>query len=277
MIPLTTSLPDCTQLPASDLGLVASLVSSLVSCSPLPSLLFLKPQTACFQKCETPASGFCFLLTNESYSQTLATAGKRKGPPEEYSTTVGSRSFTSAHSLGVAVSGHGGLGGKCSSQVLQGPSMPLPSYPFHFLTLHSPSVPRVSVSVFSLSPLPTTTVFMESRAQVVMCLGPREPCNSLLRQDAACGSWVCLLGGIKDTFDFQLSSVHLHTGILIVVGGTTKFGHLHVLCPLHFWRSQPLAVVEPLARKAHIHHSKVWPIEGSRHTPLAHVLSHLSQ
>ena len=75
---------------------------------------------------------------------------------------------------------------------------PPPSWSY-FLTLHSPLLLGDSASRFSLSLPPSPTVCLESKAQVVVCLGPSEPSSSPSRRDSACGPWVCLLGGIKDT------------------------------------------------------------------------------
>lgn len=121
--------------------------------------------------------------------------------PEEHGNTMGGSSITSTHSLSVAVCADGGLSGQAShlKMLNLGSSRPLAAPSIWVLLPHSPlpfSAGGLRPSVQPL--LPTPTICLESRAQVVLCPQPREPSSSLLRQDVACGPWVCLLGGIKD-------------------------------------------------------------------------------
>lgn len=127
----------------------------------------------------------------------LSTSGKGKGFPEECSSStmgMGSGTFTSTHSLGVAVKGPAGLGRKSSHLKTPnfGPPTPLPA-PSMILLPHS-AFPFSAEGVLPRGPAPL-------HCPPYHLSGEQSPGNlpSTLVRRLSVGSWICRLGGIKDT------------------------------------------------------------------------------
>lgn len=161
----------------------------------------------------------------------LSTAGKVKGFPEECSTTVGmgNGTVTSTHSLGVAVRTFRAGWEKLSHQNARLRSSDAPHCPLH----DSNSSLSILLQCWGVLPqgsaLCCPPCHLSGEQSPGSGLpGPREPSSSLVGRDSACCSWLCRLGGIKDTHLISSFPLHPHIGIPIVVDRTTKYGHPRV-------------------------------------------------
>lgn len=161
----------------------------------------------------------------------LSTSGKGKGFPEECSNStvgMGNSTFTSTHSLGVAVRGPAGLGRKSSHLKTPnfGPPTPLPA-PSMILLPHS-AFPFSAEGVLprGSAPLHCPPYHLSGEQSPGSKMpGPREPSQHPGETTQRRLLDMPTRWNKGHMFDFCLSSLHPHIGIPVVVDRTTKHRH----------------------------------------------------